>query len=497
MGYVALNAYDADLRIPEFRGLMQYGDGINADPRTASEAENVDTLGGVLQPSGACVMLNPSTDNPIETLASLYRRWYSGENEKTVLVAASDGQLYYMLEGGSSWTLLDLPDGWGGVRYSSNVWSFVAYEINPEESEAPVDVLIMSNALDGMIYIRGDDLSVHTVETPKKFGVITRYAERIWGGAIPDDPDMLVYSAPFDPTDWSANFEIPEDGAGDVMQPSWDGDSFQALTPLGSQLIAFKKNRIWRVMNTDPGEYVFKEQYGGGASYARTVAVDGEFIFMLSRHGLMIYDGANTQPFGQEVCKAIWDSLNVSALDQACACMYKGAYYCAVPTGTSPTNNAVVIYNTKDRTWLYRTDVAVESFLPTNDVLYFTSSASPSNVFTWNPDSWESASATASAVKWVGQWQDFGHKDIRKGGFVVYLTVEAKAAGILTIGIETEKKTKTKTYSYAATTSVEAKQKMMRFGGNGRRFRFFIESDDGVAWRLVGGLQIKAETDVD
>jgi hypothetical protein len=281
------------------------------------------------------------------------------------------------------------------------------------------------------------------------------------------------------------------------MQPSWDGDSFQALTPLGSQLIAFKKNRIWRVMNTDPGEYVFKEQYGGGASYARTVAVDGEFIFMLSRHGLMIYDGANTQPFGQEVCKAIWDSLNVSALDQACACMYKGAYYCAVPTGTSPTNNAVVIYNTKDRTWLYRTDVAVESFLPTNDVLYFTSSASPSNVFTWNPDSWESASATASAVKWVGQWQDFGHKDIRKGGFVVYLTVEAKAAGILTIGIETEKKTKTKTYSYAATTSVEAKQKMMRLSGNGRRFRFFIESDDGVAWRLVGGLQIKAETDVD
>lgn len=154
-----------------------------------------------------------------------------------------------------------------------------------------MDVLLLSNAQDGMVCVRGDDMSVTRVETPRKFGVIARYAERIWGGAIEDDPDMLVYSAPFDPFDWSANVEIPEDGAGDILQPSWDGDSFTALMPFGSQLIALKRERVWRILGTDPGEYAFKEQYGGGAAFAGTVAVEGERMLMLGREGLLQYDG--------------------------------------------------------------------------------------------------------------------------------------------------------------------------------------------------------------
>ena len=108
-----------------------------------------------------------------------------------------------------------------------------------------------------MICIRGDDLTAYTVETPRKFGVIARHAERIWGGAIAEEPDMLVYSAPYDPFNWEQNDAIPEDGAGDVLQPSWDGDSFTALTSFGSQLVAFKHNKVWRVLVTDPGQYVF------------------------------------------------------------------------------------------------------------------------------------------------------------------------------------------------------------------------------------------------
>jgi hypothetical protein len=154
-----------------------------------------------------------------------------------VLVAATAGKLYYLIVGSSSgWTQLAYPDG--VTSYQSNVWSWAAYEINPVGSTASIDVLLMSNAQDGMIMVRGDNFAVSAITTPKKFGVIERYAERIWGGAIEDDPDMLIYSAPFDPTDWEPNLEIPEDGAGDINQPSWDGDSFTALRAFGNQLIA-------------------------------------------------------------------------------------------------------------------------------------------------------------------------------------------------------------------------------------------------------------------
>ena len=35
MSLITVNTYDADVRIPAFMGLMQYGGGINADVRTA------------------------------------------------------------------------------------------------------------------------------------------------------------------------------------------------------------------------------------------------------------------------------------------------------------------------------------------------------------------------------------------------------------------------------------------------------------------------------
>ena len=307
--YNSIGAYEATSVIPEFKGLMQYGDGIGTDPRFATEARNVETFGGVLQPAAACQILVPSLDSPIETLARLYRRWHTSDN-KEILIAASGGKLYSMLPSDDAWTELDFPEGL--TAYQSNVWSWVAYEINPEGATSPVDVLLMSNSLDGMIMVRGDDLTVSAVETPKKFGVIERYAERIWGGAIPDDPDMLVYSAPYDPTDWEADPDIPEDGAGDIQQPSWDGDSFTALRTFGSQLIAFKRTRVWRILGTDPGEYAFKEQYGGGATYEGTIAVDNERILMLGRKGIQIYDGLSVSPFQQEMCDEIWKRLNVS-----------------------------------------------------------------------------------------------------------------------------------------------------------------------------------------
>lgn len=182
-----------------------------------------------------------------------------------------------------------------------------------------------------MICVRGDNLTVTTVETPKKFGVIARYAERIWGGAIDSDPDMLVYSAPYNPFDWTANTQIPEDGAGDVRQPSWDGDKFTALVQLGTQLIAFKANRVWRVLGTDPGEYVFREQYGHGASYFRTLAIDTARIFLLSKDGFMIYDGTDVVPFYQQYAQDVFKRMNPSYIDMSCACFWKGAYYCAIP----------------------------------------------------------------------------------------------------------------------------------------------------------------------
>ena len=517
MAYFTLHAYDSDVWIPSFSGLRQ-SDEIASDLRYALDAENVETPRGVLQPMAAVDVLDYSFDKKIETMARFHRRWYSGEGSKDWLIVATDGKLYYKQDSATSFTQLGYPTG--VTSWGCNVWSWVTYEINPEGSTAPVDVLLMSNATDGMIMIvppytatvSNPDWKVQAIDTradptddnepQKKFGIIERYAERIWGGALTDDPDMLVYSRPFDPTDWTpaTTDEEPEDGSGDVQQPSWDGDSFTALKSFGSQLIAFKKHRVWRILGTDPGEYTFKEQYGGGTNYANTIIVDNERILMAERDGLSVYDGLSVNPFNRFCIERMWKVVNVNAMDQMCAAFFKDRYYLALPTEGSTKNNTLIVYNAEENTFLKYTDIYIESLLATEDKLYATSSTEPGKIFIINYDSWAIGRASGKLTKWETPWMDFGRKSVAKGGYEVYFSPEVKGAPVtFRFSIQSEKKTKSKLVT-VGTTTFKAKQKKIRFGGSSRKFRLIIETvatPQGATWRFIGGVQMVVEIDPD
>ena len=508
MAYYSLHAYDADVWIPYFSGMKQ-DDEMASDLRFAIEAENVETPRGVLQPMAAPTVLDYTFDARIETLARFHRRWYTGTGSKDWMVVASGGKLFYKQSGTGSWTQLAFPTGI--TAWVNNVWSFATYEINPEGSAAPVDVLLMSNADDGMIMVvppytatvSNPDWKIQAINTQgKKFGVIERYAERIWGGAIPEDPDMLMYSRPYDPTDWTGNSgtEEPEDVAGDIQQPSWDGDSFTALRAFGNQLIAFKKKRVWRILGTDPGEYTFKEQYGGGAPYVGTIAVDTERILMMEKDGMSVYDGLSVAPFSRQFIEKFWKTVNPAAMDQMCAVLFKNRYYLAVPTGNSTVNNALIVYNVEEGSFLLYTEVYIESLMETDDVLYATSSSLPGKILVINYDSWETGVASGKLTKWKTPWMDFSRKSIAKGGYEIYFSPEVKGGPVtFRFSIETEKKTKSKQVT-VQTTTFQAKQKRIRFGGTGRKFRLVIETisaPTGAVWRLTGGIQMVVETDPD
>ena len=482
-----MGGYTASIRMERFAGLFQEGDGIGTDIRYAIEAINVETEGGVLASAAKNIHLQAELSQPIGTLMRLHRRWHAGESEKDILIAASEGQLYWTPLDGTQWHKLQMPGD--REKYICNEWSWVTYEVNPEGTDAPVDVLLLSNAEDGMICIYGNDMSVSAVQTPKKFGVIARYAERIWGGAIADDPDTLLYSAPFDPFCWEQNNEIPEDGAGDVMQPSWDGDSFVALTQFGAQLIAFKRNRVWRILGTDPGSYVFREQYGAGMLAKKTMAIDGERIWMLGKEGLMRYDGLSVEPFGKPFAKQIFERINPLCFEKACACMYKGRYYCALPLDGALQNNAVLMYNTNEQTWLLRDRIMAEAFLPTENALFYTSATEPGRVWRWGEDA-QKEGAVGSG-RWVSPWIDLGDPYAWKGGWTVYAAPEADAPMQMRITIRTEKRARTKKIS----VSQGGKLQKLVFGGAGKKFRLEIESCGSAAWRMIGGIHMDVEVD--
>jgi len=528
--------------------------------RFAYEAENVETIDGVLQPQARNQVMAgefyPALGENvrIETIARFHRRWYT-EGNREWLICAAGGELYYRQVGDNrGWAVIQRPQSSG--TFANNVWSWVTYEKNildeNEEAET-IDVLLISNADDGMYMVEPPDRQsiwedyreytwgeeydgdthlytwddvyskkwhVNPVDTSPgedgegnplpgyKFGVIERFQERIWGGAIAGEPDVLAYSRPYIADNWKLagadeddpEGMPPEDGGGEVRQPSWDGDSFTALKRFGDQLLAFKGTKVWRVMGVSPGEYTFTEQYGGGTIYPNTIADDVERVLLVEKDGLSVYDGMTVQPYGRGFIEKFWRTVNRDAMDQMCAAMFKHRYYLAVPTGNSEVNNALIVYNTDDGSFLLYTDTYIESLMAGGDVLYATTSSLPGKVLFINYNSWETGSSSGLPSLWRTPWMDFNYKTIAKGGYEIYFNPEVKGAPVtFRFSIETEKKTKTKEITIQPTTFKE-KQKRIRFGGTSRRFRLVIETlrvPTNTVWRLTGGIHMVVETDPD
>jgi hypothetical protein len=476
-----MNQYERTITIDQFVGICQDGDGVNLNLKYARDARNTDTQGGTIKPMKGGTALAGTLTAPIGTLMHLYRRTHPIIAERDILVAISGGDLYYRLMTATTWTKAT-----SAVTFSNNDFDFISYEIVEVGYEFPTDILIFSNAIDGMFYFNGRDNSVMAITTPYKFGAICRHYERIWGSAVDDKPDVLAYSAPYNPFDWAQNSEIPEDGGGEILQPSWDGDRFIALRTFGSQLLAFKQSKIWRILGMHPGEYVMREQYGGGAIVENTIAVNNDFVIMLGYDGLMLFDGTTATDFYQPWIRDIMARITPGTKPYAQAVMNGNTYCLALSLDAETDNNAVLEYNVRDKSFNLRYGVYCEAFVTIENTVYYTSSKAPGAVLVLG-------TGAVLPAMWTTGWQDMGAKNIVKSGFVVYFAMDNDAAVTVNMSIETEKRVKTKTYAMPA----DGRMKRLRLSNTGRRFRLIFETPGTVDYTLLGGLQVLMEIDED
>lgn len=472
---------ETSVTIRNFRGINQQDGVDNINPEYAAYAENCDTRGGLLCPTRAPLPILSPLPAPIGTLACFHRRYHVDPKDADVLVAVADGKIYARCASDADWRKI-------GEGYARDDFDFVTYEANLPGYDAPIDVLIMSNARDGMIFIYGNDFHIEAVPTPKKFGAICRHAERIWGSAIEDEPDMLMYSAPFDPKDWASNEESPEDGAGDILQPSWDGDRFIALRNWGEYLLAFKCDTVWRVLGTDPGQYVMRQQHGeDGAVVENTIAISRDSVFMLYERGISVYEGGGVQPLHEGALRGIFARMHRPAMSKATAICYQYRYLLALPLDGSAINNAVIEYDTVHRTWMLRTGLSIAAFAKYGERLLCTSAETPGRILAMDE-------GTAQPMRWESPYLDLGAKNTQKSNFRVYMTAEADAQTGICVALNTERKAKEKRINLSPG---HRGMRCVRLANRGRRWRLVLTAPGGTMWRLSGGLQVDLEVDAD
>lgn len=425
------------------------------------------------------------------------------------------------VEDGKTYTVLIDESGNGYYEnYQGNIVTLTVGENKVRIGyDAPVDCLLLTNSTDGMycVYapLDSDELKVRYVEvkpysTDKeiKFGCLARYAERIFGSGIDSDPDKVMYSATYDPFNWEQNNIEPDDGAGDIQQPNWDGDGFKALREFGNQLLLIKRHAVWRLTGTTPSEFVMRKQYGEGTIAEDSVVVIGANAYMFTDTDILVYDGASTRPLKKDILKEYYPV--PSNAENVYACAYNGNYvFSFLPGGGEyyfgSGKQCVGVFNTYEGTFNVFTCSKLLGIVAYKSMLYFIENEYASDN-TISEDYTHAVmklafAGTSQRMEWLSAWQDLGAKNVIKSSFEVYLTMHEDMpndGGIMptipfTIEIETEKKVKTKTANLTP-----MKTKRIRVNNSGRMFRMrMIVPSTEINWQLATGIQIKLEYDAD
>lgn len=501
--------YAGRFTIPTPKGIHQAAGDTNVSTNYAYRAENIRTERGLLASGYGTSRAFPSLGAPIETLTQFYRR--TRPDDADVFVAAANGSIYTYTMGTEGW--VKRAEG-----FLSNRWSYVTYEVTAGEAAeggattggattggATVDVLIMSNAKDGMIAVYGSDLRVERKALAigedyagVKFAVLCRHAERIWGAGAEGYPDSVFYSRPYDPFTWTGISETPELGGGVIDQPTWDGDSFIALAQFGGYLLAMKPSTIFEIRGTDPGSFTISEAYGtDGALCAQTIGVDRLQMIYLARGGLGNYDGSTLSLLSRD---ALYETMRLrmpGTEEKATACVSDHVYYLALCVrerggDVISENNTVIEYDTERGTFMLRTGIRVKDFFALGGEIYYTDALAPYDVYRYGDPESGSYLGTPIDSVWETGWLDLG-KEILKRDFVLRFTADADQNDVpLEISLMTNRREKTK----VVLLQKERRDYRVKIQLSGVRVRLRIRGHARAAgWRIYGGVQVDYTVD--
>ena len=485
--------YAGRFTIPTPKGVWQAAGDTNVSADYAYTAKNMRTERGLLATAHGTSRALPALGAPIETLTRFYRRTRPDDPE--VFVAAAGGGIYTYTAGGEAWVRR-------AEGFLSDKWSAVTYETSAEDT-GTVDILIMSNAKDGMIVVYGDDLRVEKHELTigdnfegVKFAVLGRYAERIWGTGAPGYPDSVFYSRPYSPFDWTAEAnELADQGGGVINQPTWDGDSFIALQKFGGYLLAIKERTIFEIRGTDPTSFTITEAYGtDGPIEERTICTDMTSMLFLSQSGLGLYDGSTLRLLSRDALHETMRTLVRSKLHLATACVSDHVYYLAIPAGDAATqeNNVVIEYDTERRTFMLREGIRVKDFYALGGRVYYTDAQAPYEVYLYNDENARGYSEMPMESVWETAWLDLG-KTMKKSDFALRFTADADENDLpVEITIITDRREKTRT----VLLQKDRRDYRVKIQLSGVRVKLRIRSHQRAAgWRIYGGVQVEYTMD--
>lgn len=496
--------YERKLVIDEFTGIDQSRGTHSSDYGSSPDAKNFICRDGRLYTcSGTSQYGVKAPESAYESSnGRLFQAFFRDEDghDFSKIILALHGRFYAADLDCGSWMPI-------AAGFESNDWSAVNYR---DENH---DWIIFANGKDRAQYWDG----VHeasfplrptqgaTDETPGTellFSKLTLLNERLWGGVTDAYPDRIYWSNTFDAEDWEFDYVDSEnEGGGFIDVATFDGSRIRAIISCFDDVLIFKDKSIHRLSGTYPGEFALSQVYGAEGTLApRTVVYNGTKLYFLSCDGLCVYNGtsvASLSEVGDRKLKGIWNRINPSTIDKACAVMKDTIIYLAVPLDGSVINTHVIEYDVSTGVyslvelpgiddWLILREGQKETllYLDGDKILRYGVSYS----FSGDPIN----------ASWISPEITCGSLSSKKSTGRIYMTVDAQSLDItktpeMRITMFSDTKARTKVISLKNGINRLRKRVKIR----GRAFRFKIENMNGDPLSINKGMEIRIEEDYD
>lgn len=188
--------------------------------------------------------------------------------------------------------------------------------------------------------------------------LIVYFKDRLWAAGLLGSPNILRWSG--SATDgaynvWPEQSQVP-------LSTAKDNSEITAIVPMGDNLVVFKKNSIWQMVDngisdTGPQLALYEPRLVvagvGTVSHASVQAVNGGLIF-LAEDGFYFYDGTPNIKRLSDSIKDYVDGLNPSRTPFAVSTVWrtKQLYLCAVSTqAETQSNDRIFVFDFQNGGW--------------------------------------------------------------------------------------------------------------------------------------------------
>lgn len=205
------------------------------------------------------------------------------------------------------------------------------------------DKVYCTNGADAMFTYDGTSV-VNVGGSPPTSPLIAAYKNHLFA-VDPTTPNRARFSDLDNPDSWPAlNFIDINSDDGDKLTAYEDG--------FRGRLLLFKERSIWQIYGDSVSNFTLdgpRSNYG--AVNQEVVKIIGDLILFLSREGVVAYDGAGSVLASEKIDPDI-KTINQTAIDQACAYVYRNEYGLSVPYSPSTTNNRILVWDSLRRAWM-------------------------------------------------------------------------------------------------------------------------------------------------